>query len=128
MMLAYIVPGFIISKLKIIEKNPYDFKNIILHFFDCSNNHIFQHSWVAFAFTFFHTLTYKEALKNTTIFTTTVMFDTEKIKKERIRQNRNNQTNHTQYAIWRLNKYYNIDCYQQCKQRKQNCITFFMHF
>ena len=27
-------------------------------------------------------LTYKEALKNTTIFTTTVMFDTEKIKKE----------------------------------------------
>ncbi len=28
------------------------------------------------------TLTYKEALKNTTIFTTTVMFDTEKIAKE----------------------------------------------
>lgn len=28
------------------------------------------------------TLTYKEALKNTTIFTTTVMFDTEKIPKE----------------------------------------------
>lgn len=29
-----------------------------------------------------HTLNYKEALKNTTIFTTTVMFDTEKIPKE----------------------------------------------